>query len=98
MARGCDQVVFDPTFSGRLRREDKTRIARLCVIAGEEIDQISVATVDLLQIVVSDSSASVKVDHERIFFLLIVVRRNEEPVEQRLTARVFESLRREDLF
>ena len=39
-----------------------------------------------------------KIEHERIFFLLIVVQRNEEPVRQSLTPRALEDFRRQDLF
>ena len=96
---GCgDRIVSDPTFHRRLRRYDEARIMLLCLIACEVIDQISVAAVDLLPIVVATSSASVKVDHQRIFFLLIVVQRSEEPIEQSLTVRVLKDLRRQNLF
>ena len=39
-----------------------------------------------------------EVDEERIFFLLIVVQRSEEPVGQGLTTRALEDLRRQNLF
>jgi len=97
LARWRDVVVRgDPTLTYRLRNHNESRITRLGLALREAIDQIEIAQLQLLQVIVAEPATPVQKNDQRILLAAIIVSRHEQAIRQTFATCALKSFGREE--
>src|SRR6185436_13193867 len=87
-----------PTFLRRLRNDNNRWILCLSRTRHEKIDEVTVASFDLITVVVSSATTAVKKKDQRVLFLLVIIFRDVKPVRHGPTLRTFINFGNKNVF